>query len=62
MKGPSFIPTPYDIDWCTLKQDFDNFVNKLGFQFINATPSEENTTNSDDNNSEKSEKLPPKKI
>ena len=28
-KGPSFVPTPYDIDWYTLKQDFDNFVNKL---------------------------------
>ena len=30
-KGPSFIPTPYDINWYKLKQDFDSFVNKLRY-------------------------------
>ena len=30
-KGPSFVPTPYDINWYMLRQDFDNFVNKLRF-------------------------------
>ena len=61
-KGPSFFPTPYDIDWCTLKQDFDNFVNKLRFRYDNAVPCEDNTTNSNDNNSEKFEIPPPKKV
>ena len=54
--------TPYDIDWCTLKQNLDNFVNKLRFQYVNSTPFEDNTTNSNDNNSEKLEKPPPKKV
>ena len=58
----SHMTTPYDIDWCTLKQDFDNFVNKLRFQYVNSTPFEDNTTNSNDNNSEKFEKPPPKKV
>ena len=61
-KGSSFVPTPYDVDWCTLKQDFDNFVNKLRFQYVNPTPSEDNTANSNDNNSEKLENPPPKKV
>ena len=56
----SILPTPYIIDWCTHKQDLDNFVNKLGFQYVNSTPSEDNTTSSNDNNSEKLE-IPPNK-
>ena len=28
-KGPSYVPSPKDIDWYKLKQDFDSFVNKL---------------------------------
>ena len=30
-KGPSFVPTPTDINWCNLQQDFDSFVNKIFF-------------------------------
>ena len=45
---------------CTVKQDLDNFVNKLRFQYVNLTLSEDNTTNSNDNNSEKLEIPPPK--
>ena len=30
-KGPSFVPTPTDISWCNLQQDFDSFVNELLF-------------------------------
>ena len=33
-KGPSFVPTPTDINWCNLRQDFDSFVNKLRFQAL----------------------------
>ena len=61
-KGQSFIPTAYDIDSCTLKQSFDNFVNKLDFQYVNSTPFEVTSTNSNDNNSEKLEKPPLKKV
>lgn len=28
-KGPSFVPSPVDIKWYKLKQDFDSFSNKL---------------------------------
>ena len=31
-EGPSFIPTPTDINWYNLRRDFDNFVNKLRCQ------------------------------
>ena len=61
-KCPSFFPTSYDTDWCTLKQDFDNFVNKLRFRYDNSMPYEDNTTNSNDNNSEKLEIPPLKKV
>ena len=50
----------FKLDWCTLKQDFDNFVNKFRFQYVNSTPSENN--NSSDKNSEKLEIPPPKKV
>ena len=33
-KGPSFAPTPTDINWCNLLQDFDSFVNKLRFHAL----------------------------
>ena len=33
-KGPSFVPTPTDINWCNLRQDLDSFVNKLCFQVV----------------------------
>ena len=38
-KGPSIVPTPYDINWYNLRQDFDNFVNKLRFQLQNSNQS-----------------------
>ena len=31
-KGPSFIPTPTDINWHNLRRDFDSFVNKLRYR------------------------------
>ena len=34
-KGPIFVPTPYDTNWYDLRQDVDNFVNKLGFTLQN---------------------------
>ena len=62
MKVPSFIPTPYVSDWCTLKQDFYNFFNELHFRYVNSAPSEDNTNNYNDNNSEKLKNPPPKKV
>ena len=32
-KGPSFIPTPKDINWFNLRQDFDKFTNQLRIKF-----------------------------
>ena len=40
--------------------NFDNFVNKPRFRYVNSMPSEDNTTNSNDNNSAKLE-MPPAK-
>lgn len=34
-KGPSFVPSPTDVDWCSLRKDFDSFVNKLRYQVKN---------------------------
>ena len=31
-KGPSFVPTQKDINWYSVRQNFDKFVNKLRFQ------------------------------
>ena len=28
-KGPLYVPSPKDINWYKLKEDFDSFVNKL---------------------------------
>ena len=33
-KGPSFVPTPTDINWCNLWQDFDSFVNKFRYHAL----------------------------
>lgn len=38
-KSLSFIPTPYDINWYTSKQDFVNFANKVGFKLQNSNQS-----------------------
>ena len=58
-KGPNFVPTPYSINWYTLKQDFDNFVNKLGFHYLNATSTVPDTA---DNNKQEYDKTYPKKL
>ena len=42
-KGRSFIPTPTDINWYSLRRDFDGFVNKLGYQI--SKPAETNSIN-----------------
>ena len=44
-KGPSFVPTPKDINWFNLKQDFDSFTNKLRNKVnnYNTTEQSENT-------------------
>ena len=44
-KGPSFVPTPKDINWFNLKQDFDSFTNKLRNRVskYNASEQSENT-------------------
>ena len=31
-KGPSFIPTPTDINWCSLRRNFDIFVGKIRYR------------------------------
>ena len=31
-KGPSFVPTPSDVNWLMLRKDFDKFVNQLRYQ------------------------------
>ena len=58
-KGPNFVPTPYNINWYTLKQDFDNFVNKLRSHYLNATSTVTGTT---DNNKQALDEPPPKKV
>ena len=32
-KGPSFVPTPKDVNWFNLCQDFDKFTNQLRMEF-----------------------------
>ena len=33
-KGPSFVPTSTDINWCILRQAVDSFVNKLHYHTL----------------------------
>ena len=42
-KGPSFIPTPTDINWYSLRRDFDSFVKKL--RYLVSKPAENNSIN-----------------
>ena len=58
-KDHNFVSTPYDISWYTLKQDFDNFVDKLRFLYLNAAPT---MTDATDNNKQRLDEPPPKKI
>ena len=45
-KDPSFVPTPTDINWCNLRQDFDSFASKLRFHALKTENNhvENNTT------------------
>ena len=58
-KGHNFVSTPYDISWYTIKQDFDNFVDKLRFLYLNAAPT---VTDATDNNKQRLDEPPPKKL
>ena len=42
-KGPSFISTSADINWCSLKCNFDSFVNK--FRYRVSKPAATSSTN-----------------
>ena len=35
-KGPSFIPTPNDVDWLNIRKDLDSFINQLQYFANNA--------------------------
>ena len=35
-KGPSFIPTPNDVDWLNIRKDLDSFINQLRYFANNA--------------------------
>ena len=54
-KGPSFIPTPKDVNWFKLHQDFDKFTNQLRTKFNQAIEkSTKKNTNITTNNSSNS--------
>ena len=36
-KGPSFVPTPSDINWYEVWRDFDKFVNQLRYRVTHST-------------------------
>ena len=36
-KGPSFVPTPSDINWYEVRRDFDKFVNQLRYRVTHST-------------------------
>ena len=43
-KGPSFVPTPSDINWYEVRRDFDKFVNQFRYRVTHST---EITSNQD---------------
>ena len=45
MKGPSFFPTPSDVNWCKMRKDFHKFDNQLRFTARNILEQNANTTN-----------------
>ena len=54
-KAPSFIPTPKDVNWFNLRQDFDKFTNQLRTKFNQAIEkSTKKNTNITTNNSSNS--------
>ena len=44
MKGPSFVPTPSDVNWYETRKDFDKFVNQLRFKAKNILEANSNDT------------------
>ena len=36
-KGPSFVPTPSDINWYEVRRDFDKFVSQLRYRVTHST-------------------------
>ena len=36
-KGPSFVPTPSDINWYEVRRDFDKFINQLRYRVTHST-------------------------
>ena len=36
-KGPSFVPTPSDINWYEVRRDFDKFINQLRYRVTHTT-------------------------
>ena len=60
-KGPSFVPTPTQVDWRSLKLDFDNFANRIRMIANSYDPSNEKKTPSSENANLKLDDLPPKK-
>ena len=45
MKGPSFVPTPSDVNWYEMRKDFDKFVNQLRLKARDIIEPNANTTN-----------------
>ena len=50
MKGPSFGPTPSDVNWYEMRKDFDKFVNQLRFRGKNTLEANSNDTQNENIN------------
>ena len=50
MKGPSFVPTPSDVNWYEMRKDFDKFVNQIRFKAKNTLEANSNDTTNDNIN------------
>ena len=69
-KAPSFIPTPKDVNWFNLRQDFNKFTNQLRTKFNqsidkstekNRNITTNNSSNNTRENSNNNEQVPKKK-
>ena len=58
-KGPSFIPTPADINWYELRKDFTSFVNQLRYKVKQSQSTSIEPTESNNNNINNSFSSPP---
>ena len=58
-EGRTFALALFHINWYTLKQEFDNFVNKLSLHYLNGTSA---VTDNTDNNKQALDKPLPKKV